>query len=368
MTAARQRFLAIFPAGSQQTLVIDDGIGPKQANVELTAEPKVGFWADATGFDWQLQLTAVDPVYYDTTVQSGSTTLPTPGAVGLDWSTGGGLNWGMPNYAPNPNFETSTVGWGPRNSSTLARQAGGSVGGFSCLVTSTQASTETGLITTPSIKGLVSGAGYTFSADVKPSTTSTMTMYADWLDATGTFISTTSVATSGVTSGTWQSITSTHTAPANADRANLYVTGGVMAVGASFGIDNLMFRPTAATGTGTGLDWGSSISNGTLSLGNTGNADAWPVFTFVGPLTMPMVTNNATGQALAYSGTLAAGDSVVVTTSPFGRSVLLSGADRFTLMTSASWFPIPPGSTVTVAFAASAGSGSLSASWRSASW
>jgi hypothetical protein len=206
--------LALFAGGGQQTLTIDDGIGAKQATVELSSDPKVAPFTDATGFDWQLQMTAIDPVYYDTLIQSASTTLPTPGAVGLDWVTGGGLDW---------------------------------------------------------------------------------------------------------------------------------ATGG-------------------------GLNWGSSVSNGTLSIGNSGNADTWPTFTFTGPLTIPMLTNNSTGQQLAYSGTLAAGESLVITTSPFGRSVLLAGADRFTLMTSAAWFPIPPTSSVTVAFAASAGSGSLSASWRSASW
>ena len=216
--AARARFLALFTGGGQEVLTIDDGVGPKQTTVELASDPKVAPWSDATGFDWQLPLIAVDPCYYDTTVQSASTTLPTPGAVGLNWN--------------------------------------GSVGATGGL---------------------------------------------DW------------------------------------------ASGG-------------------------GLDWGSSVSNGTLSMSNTGTADTWPVFTFVGPLTLPMLTNTGTGQQLAYSGTLLAGDSLVITTNPFGRSVLLSGSDRFTLMTAAAWFPIPPASSVTVALAASAGSGSLSASWRSASW
>lgn len=211
---ARDTLMSTFPDGGQQTLTFNDGISPRQMRVELASDIKIKFDHNPWFFHWQLTLIAIDPVFYDTTIQSASTTLPTPGAVGLDWATGGGLDW---------------------------------------------------------------------------------------------------------------------------------VTGG-------------------------GLNWGSSISNGTLSLGNPGNADTWPTFTFTGPLTIPMLTNNATGQSLAYSGTLAAGDTLVITTSPFGRSVLMNGVDRFTLMTSAAWFTIPPASSVTVAFAASGGSGSLSASWRSASW
>jgi hypothetical protein len=214
VVAARQRFLGLFTDGGQQLLVIDDGLAPKQALVELAAKPKFTIWPDCSGFDWQLPLLATDPVFYDTNLQLASTSLPTPSGVGLDWVTGGGLNW---------------------------------------------------------------------------------------------------------------------------------VSGG-------------------------GLNWGLVTSSGTMTLTNTGNAISWPVFTLAGPLTLPIVTDNATGQKLAYSGTLVGGDSLVITTNPAGRSVLLNGSDRFTLMTSASWFPVPPASTVTVALAASAGSGSLSASWRNASW
>jgi hypothetical protein len=213
--AARKQLFGLFTDGGQRLLVIDDGLVPRQALVELAAKPKFTIWPDCSGFDWQLPLLATDPRLYDTATQAGSTTLPTPGAVGLDWVTGGGLNW---------------------------------------------------------------------------------------------------------------------------------VTGG-------------------------GLNWGTTTSNGTFSMANTGNADTWPTFTLTGPLTGPVtITNNATGQQLTYSNTLGAGDSLVITTDPAKRSVLLNGSDRFTLMTSASWFSIPASSAVTVALAASAGSGSLSASWQNASW
>jgi hypothetical protein len=211
---ARDTLMSAVSGGGQQTLTIDDGISPRQCRVELASDVKIKFTGSPWFFHWQLSVVAVDPVYYDVAVQSASTTLPTPGGVGLDWSTGGGLDWS----------------------------------------------------------------------------------------------------------------------------------------------------------TGGGLNWGTVVSNGTFSMANSGNADTWPVFTFTGPLTSPMVTNTSTGQQLAYSGTLSAADNVVITTAPVGRSVLLNGADRFTLMTSAAWFPIPAFSNITIGFAASAGGGSLSASWSSASW
>lgn len=214
--AARSRFLAIFTGGGQYPIIIDDGIEPKQTLVELAAIPKVAIWEDGSGFDWQLPLSAADPRYYDTTVQTTSTGLPSPSSTGLDWSTGGGLDW----------------------------------------------------------------------------------------------------------------------------------TGG---------------------GTG-GLDWGTATSNGVMTLSNSGNADSWPTFTLTGPLTMPALTT-ATGQVLAYSGQLSSGDTLVIATAEQpGRSVLLNGSDRFTLMTSATWFAVPPSSFISVTFSAVAGSGGASASWANASW
>lgn len=211
MTAARNRFLGIWPDGGQQTLTVDDGISPKQIAVELAAVPKFDVWEDATGADWQIQLLAADPRFLDTTVQNASTTLPTPGASGLSWP----LNW----------------------------SAGG------------------------------------------------------------------------------------------------------------------------------GLNWGTVASNGSTTLTNAGNAPAWPTFTLAGPLVAPFFTDGSTGRLLAYSGNVLVGESLTIVTDPAKRAVTYSdGADRFTFMTSAQWFPIPPKSSITVAFGASSGTGTLSAAWSNASW
>jgi Phage tail protein len=119
--------------------------------------------------------------------------------------------------------------------------------------------------------------------------------------------------------------------------------------------------------TGGGLDWGSVASSGTMTLVNNGTAPIWPTFTFTGPLNVPILTA-AGGQQIGYLGNLGVGDSLVVVTDPYKRSVQLNGTDRFTLLTPASWFSVPPKSSVSVALQASGGSGTLSASSQSASW
>lgn len=114
-----------------------------------------------------------------------------------------------------------------------------------------------------------------------------------------------------------------------------------------------------------GLDWGSSGVGGVLSLGNTGTAPTWPVFTIVGPVVNPSFTNPATGDVIAYTGSVDLGQTLVIDTSPFTRSVTLNGVDRFGLLASAQWIEIPAGSQVTVQFAGT-GSGTVTATWQNA--
>ncbi|WP_410644491.1 phage distal tail protein [Amycolatopsis sp. lyj-346] len=114
-----------------------------------------------------------------------------------------------------------------------------------------------------------------------------------------------------------------------------------------------------------GLDWGLSGNGGVLSLSNVGTAPTWPVFTIAGPLLNPMFTNPATGDQVAYTGTVEAGQTLVIDTSPFTRSVALNGVDRFGFLASAQWIEIPPGGQVTVQFSGT-GAGTVTATWQHA--
>lgn len=118
-----------------------------------------------------------------------------------------------------------------------------------------------------------------------------------------------------------------------------------------------------------GLDWGTPTSTGVIALLNEGTSPTWPIFTIAAgaqPLVNPAITSQATGRTLYYNGTLQPGDTLVIVTNPFGRSVLLDGSgDRRPLLTRAEWFPVPKQSTAAVTFSASVYSptATLTASW-----
>jgi hypothetical protein len=213
MTAARTRFLMMFPDGEQRTLTVDDGITQKQVAVERSEAPRISVWSNACGFDWQLPLYANDPRFLDATVQvSPAATVNGVSTDGLDWATGGGLDWS----------------------------------------------------------------------------------------------------------------------------------------------------------TGGGLDWGVSGGGGVLAVSNAGTADTWPIFTVTGNIATPSFTDPTTGKSIAYAGTVSPGQALVIDTSPFTRSVTLDGSDRFALLTSAQWFPIPPNTSMQIQFGG-AGTGTATATWQNAS-
>lgn len=141
------------------------------------------------------------------------------------------------------------------------------------------------------------------------------------------------------------------------------------------GASGLNWSPTASAGlnwsptASAGLDWGSVSSNGTIGLANPGSASTWPVFTLIGPLYQPVITDIATGRTLAYTGQLAtSSDFLVITNSPFNRGIYLQGIiDRYPLMSSVQWLDIPAGGTLTVSLSG-VGSGQLQASWNPAYW
>lgn len=127
--------------------------------------------------------------------------------------------------------------------------------------------------------------------------------------------------------------------------------------------------PLDWTGGGAGgLDWGSASSNGFVAITNDGDAPTWPTFTLVGPLTMPTLTNGATGEQITYNATLpTSSDKLVITTSPFARSVLLDGStDHRSKLGFVSWFSVSAGQTVNVQLSAASGTGGLLATWRPA--
>lgn len=103
------------------------------------------------------------------------------------------------------------------------------------------------------------------------------------------------------------------------------------------------------------LHWANTGTNGLIQLTNSGTAEAWPMFTITGPtdgatLTDPVIVNTETGDQLAYTGVLNTGDTLVISTSPFARYVRLNGVPYRRFLTTAEWFSVPPGDSVSVQF------------------
>lgn len=126
--------------------------------------------------------------------------------------------------------------------------------------------------------------------------------------------------------------------------------------------------------TGGGLNWGTVVSTGSIVITNSGTADTWPKFTIAAngnPLASPGITISIGSSVLFYNGTLGANDTLVITTNPSARSVILNGtSDRRAFLTTAQWTSIPAGATATAAFSSISytSTATLTATWSSAYW
>jgi hypothetical protein len=99
---------------------------------------------------------------------------------------------------------------------------------------------------------------------------------------------------------------------------------------------------------------GTSIS-GDRNAPNAGNFEAPTTIRFDGPLTNPSLTHVGLGRNLTYNGTLAAGEYVVISTSPL-RALLMGNASRTGLVSGTPWL-VQPGPTNLIAFRADLGTG-----------
>jgi hypothetical protein len=61
-------------------------------------------------------------------------------------------------------------------------------------------------------------------------------------------------------------------------------------------------------------------------IANTGSLPTWPVITITGPVTNPVVTYTGTPVGIGWTGTVAAGQSLVIDTRPWARTALIGPA------------------------------------------
>jgi hypothetical protein len=131
-------------------------------------------------------------------------------------------------------------------------------------------------------------------------------------------------------------------------------------------------------GAASGLLSGSSLSTmqlapadviGTVTLTNAGDADAFPVWTITGPGNNFQAISPS-GETLQWTGTLAAGQSLVIDTKA-GTVIDQGGANRYDLLAAMPRFwKIPPGTiTATAQLAGTTpGTSSIRCEWRPRKW
>ncbi|ATE56141.1 MULTISPECIES: hypothetical protein [Actinosynnema] len=346
-----------------------------------------------TRFDWQLVLTAADPVKYGATLRA-STSLPLAGG-GLDWESGRDSVTRV-NLARNPvGWPHSTVQWLPHNDKSVSSSSEytTAIPGVDAVQTTARATcTAAGPIGSRQVvPGIIAGRRYVVSLWARHTTGGIATLSLAWHTEAG--------ADTGVGTGdrievplnTWGPWTPLHLAadaPPGASAVTVSVSVASAEVGELLDTTALLVEEHASGTTDPGpyfdghstgcawssepwgstsydspvgldwsggLDWGAPASTGSMVLANSGGAEVWPVYTITGPVTAPRLYLPSTGETLLYSGVLAAAtdttpaDRLVIDTHPHRLTTWLNGrAERY--LDEAEWWPIPPGEDVRVAF------------------
>ncbi len=231
--------------------------------------------ADSGGTSYQYSVNnSVSPRTYCVTAttngvsyyESDATANPTAGAC-----AGHGVD-GVPaitNQAINPSLETTTSGWGGYGNApgllrvnTIAQS-----GSYSYRIAPTGAGFNG---SQQLMSGLTAGAEYTGSAWFNRNAgTAGAQLAIEWRNAGGIVGSSSNSASLSATTGTWQRLTVTGTAPATSDRAYLITryTSGVANVDIMF-VDSMMFTtgpavPSYADGTSPNWVWNGTVQNST---------------------------------------------------------------------------------------------------------
>lgn len=112
------------------------------------------------------------------------------------------------------------------------------------------------------------------------------------------------------------------------------------------------------------LAFAGVASGGLVTATNAGEFGAPWTATISGPVTDPRIENVSTGQTVAFVGTVASGQTLVV--SSLNRTVLLNGTtSRYSwLVGSSQWFDLAAGDN-TIRFAGTSGTGSMTFNFRS---
>lgn len=156
------------------------------------------------------------------------------------------------NLAPNPSFETNVTGYTP------VAQGGGSVPTWALAPGQGVDAANAGRLSKVGATGgmrlrsvvindprILGDRDYTFAVSARPSAALPVSLEVDWLNSTGTPISTTTQAMGTATAGQWNraNMTSQHHSPVGAARAQINVVAtGTIAAGVTLDLDAMLFR------------------------------------------------------------------------------------------------------------------------------
>lgn len=112
------------------------------------------------------------------------------------------------------------------------------------------------------------------------------------------------------------------------------------------------------------LQFAPSSINGTSTLVNDGEVDSWPSWAITGPGAVITVTNETTGRAFSWTGTLADGDRLTIATRPGLESVLVNGVEAWDLFSGDLWPLIEGPDVVTVTLSDATSSSRIDGSFR----
>jgi hypothetical protein len=124
--------------------------------------------------------------------------------------------------------------------------------------------------------------------------------------------------------------------------------------------------PFAGSWAAQPLILGASDVFAQLTINNTGDVDAWPVITVIGPGTDLHLTNQTTGKDLLLTGPIAAGSTVVIDTRPGRKTVTIDGVNAFSRLTATSslWPLVPGPNRVSIGFATGTAQSKVTFAWR----
>lgn len=122
------------------------------------------------------------------------------------------------------------------------------------------------------------------------------------------------------------------------------------------------------------IPFGLSSTGGSCSVLNGGNAPSWPVITVTGPITNPVLGNATTARYLYFDSlTLAAGETLLITTAPNLRAATQAGVSKLgSLRFSDSVWPSATNGVTetwqlyTLAAGSTTGATSMQVAWRNA--